>query len=80
MALSQFCNVALNNGWLLWYFWKKSGFDDKFSGEGQRGSLVNSAILTYMDNLNEFSALRGVKRINYAVPASLVGKFGESWF
>ena len=39
---------------------------------------MNSAILTCMDNLNEFSGLRGVKRINYAVPASLVGKFGES--
>lgn len=39
---------------------------------------MNSAILTCMDNLNEFFALRGVKRINYAVPASLVGKFGDS--
>lgn len=39
---------------------------------------MNSAILTCMDNLNEFSGLRGVKRINYAVPASLVKKFGES--
>lgn len=39
---------------------------------------MNSAILTCMDNLNGFSALRGVKRINYAVPASLVEKFGES--